>query len=75
VTWRERIAVNPHILLGKPVIKGTRIAVEFIIDLLSEGWSEDDILENYLGLTHDDIKASMIETDRIRMVPLFDIER
>ena len=37
--WRERIAVDPEILVGKPVIKGTRISVEFVIDLLARGWT------------------------------------
>ena len=40
---------------GKPIIKGSRIAVEFIIDLLANGWSHEDILRNYPGLTTEDI--------------------
>ena len=57
--WLERITINPAILVGKPVIKGTRLAVEFIIDLLAQGWSESEILENYPGLTHEDIQACL----------------
>jgi len=57
--WRDRIIVNPDILVGKPVIKGTRLAVEFIIDLLAQGWNEKDILENYPGVTHEDIAACL----------------
>jgi uncharacterized protein (DUF433 family) len=57
--WQERIIVNPAILVGKPVIKGTRLAVEFIIDLLAQGWSEAEILRNYPGLTHEDIAACL----------------
>ena len=57
--WRERITVDPEVLMGKPVIKGTRLAVEFIIDLLSQGWSEEDILRNYLGVTVEDIRACL----------------
>ncbi len=57
MTWEDRIIINPEILTGKPVIKGTRIAVEFVIGLLAEGWSEDEILDNYPGLTVDDIHA------------------
>jgi uncharacterized protein (DUF433 family) len=53
----ERIIVDPNILVGKPVVKGTRLAVEFIIDLLAQGWSEADILRNYPGLTHDDTRS------------------
>ncbi len=57
--WQERIVLNPAILVGKPVVKGTRLAVEFIIDLLAQGWSEDDILRNYPGLTSEDIRACL----------------
>ncbi len=57
--WKERIIIDPNILAGKPVIKGTRLAVEFIVDLLAQGWSETDILHNYPGLTPDDIKACL----------------
>ena len=49
--WQDRIVVDPEILVGKPVIKGTRLAVEFIIDLLAQGWTEADILRNYPGVT------------------------
>ena len=45
--------------MGKPVIKGTRLAVEFIIELLANGWSHDDILNNYPGLTPEDILACL----------------
>ena len=57
--WREHIHSDKAVLLGKPVIKGTRISVEFIINLLSQGWTESEILENYPGLTHDDILACL----------------
>lgn len=57
--WQERIIIDPQVLLGKPVIKGTRLAVEFIVGLLAEGWSEADIFKNYPGLTHDDILACL----------------
>lgn len=57
--WRDRIIVDADVLVGKPVIKGTRLAVEFIIDLLAQGWSEQDILENYPGVTHEDIASCL----------------
>ncbi|MDZ7288390.1 MAG: DUF433 domain-containing protein [candidate division KSB1 bacterium] len=57
--WQERITIDPSILVGKPVIKGTRLAVEFIVDLLAQGWSETEILRNYPGLTHEDIQACL----------------
>ena len=59
LNWQERIIVDPDILVGKPVIKGTRLAVEFIIDLLAQGWNDDEILRNYPGLTRADIRACL----------------
>ena len=57
--WQERIVLNPNILAGKPIVKGTRLSVEFIVDLLAQGWSEEDILTNYPGLASDDIRACL----------------
>jgi uncharacterized protein (DUF433 family) len=57
--WKERIIIDPKILAGKPVIKGTRLAVEFIVDLLAQGWSEEEVLRNYPGLSKEDIKACL----------------
>jgi uncharacterized protein (DUF433 family) len=57
--WEERIVVDPDILTGKPVVKGTRLAVEFIVDLLAQGWSESELLRNYPGLAHEDILACL----------------
>jgi uncharacterized protein (DUF433 family) len=59
MTWPDRILLDPAILDGKPVVKGTRLAVEFVIDLLAQGWSETDILTNYPGLTSEDIRACL----------------
>ncbi len=58
--WEKRIIVDPKILVGKPVIKGTRLAVDFILDLLAQGWSHDEILRNYPGLTAEDIHACLV---------------
>ena len=55
----ERIVVDPKILAGKPVIRGTRLAVEFILELLAAGQSENDVLTNYPGLTREDILACL----------------
>lgn len=62
--WQERIVIDPEILVGKPVIKGTRLAVEFVIELLSQGWSQQEILENYPGITEEDILACLRVRDR-----------
>ena len=57
MNWQEHITADPAILVGKPVIKGTRLAVEFILELIAEGWSEADMLRDYPGLTRDQILA------------------
>ena len=57
--WSERIMIDPTVLTGKPVIRGTRLAVEFIVGLLAQGWTEADILRNYPGVTHEDIGACL----------------
>lgn len=59
VDWQERIELNPDILAGKPVVKGTRLAVEFIIELLAEGWTAEMILKSHPTLTPDDIRACL----------------
>lgn len=55
--WRNHIVADESVLLGKPTIKGTRISVEHIISLLAEGWSEEQILENYPRLSAESLKA------------------
>lgn len=57
MNWQERIYSDPEILLGKPVVKGTRLAVDFILGLLAAGWTEQQILENYPTLTREDLRA------------------
>lgn len=57
--WNNRIVIDEAVLVGKPVVKGTRLAVEFIIDLLAHGWSEEEILRNYPGLVREDIQACL----------------
>lgn len=56
-TWNDRIITDPAIAVGKPVVKGTRITVEQVLDLLSSGWTESQILENYPGLGPEDVRA------------------
>ena len=57
--WQERIEIGPNVLVGKPIVRGTRLAVEFIIDLLAQGWTEAELLRNYPGLTHEDVQACL----------------
>ena len=72
--WKKRIHIDPSILVGKPVIKGTRLAVEFVIDLLAQGWTEEQILQSYPGITHEDIQACLAYASAIlhaeRVYPL-----
>jgi len=55
----ERVVMDPEILAGKPVIKGTRLAVEFVLELLAAGQSESEILTSYPGLAREDILACL----------------
>lgn len=57
MNWKERIVVDPNILVGKPVIKGTRLSVDFLLRLLAQGWTEQQILDNYPHLKPDDLQA------------------
>ncbi len=59
MTITDRIEVNPKVMLGKPVIRGTRIPVELILRKLSEGMNEKDLLEAYPRLTREDIHAAI----------------
>ena len=56
-TLLERIEINPEVLVGKPVIRGTRLSVELILSLLEGGWSFDDIIQSYPGIAEEDIRA------------------
>jgi uncharacterized protein (DUF433 family) len=57
MNWKDHIISDKEILLGKPTIKGTRISVELILDLLSNGWTEKMLFESYTNLTENDMKA------------------
>ncbi|MEQ1831506.1 MAG: DUF433 domain-containing protein [Candidatus Eisenbacteria bacterium] len=57
MNWREHIEVIPDVAVGKPVVKGTRLAVEFLLGLFAAGWTEAMVLENYPGLTQESLRA------------------
>ncbi|MEW6357690.1 MAG: DUF433 domain-containing protein [Planctomycetota bacterium] len=59
MTVTDRIEINPRVLMGKPIIRGTRIPVELILRKLSEGASESDLLDAYPNLRREDIQAAM----------------
>lgn len=73
--WQNRIDLDPSVLVGKPVIKGTRIAVELIVDLLARGWTHEQILRQYDHITVEDIQAclsyvaEMLKSERIYPAP------
>lgn len=57
MNWRDHIISDKDVLLGKPTIKGTRISVELILDLLANGWTEKMLFESYPSLSEQDLKA------------------
>lgn len=60
----ERITINPKVMVGKPVIRGTRLTVEYILNLLAHGAPVAEILEEYEGLTQEDIQACFLFASR-----------
>ncbi|MBV8126840.1 MAG: DUF433 domain-containing protein [Planctomycetaceae bacterium] len=73
--WHDRITVDPKVFIGKPVIKGTRIAVEFVMELLGRGWTVEQILHEYDRLTPKDIQACLsyasdvLKSERVYLLP------
>lgn len=75
MNWEDRITVDPKVLVGKPVIRGTRLSVEFIVGLLASSWTEAQVLDNYPGITREDITACLgyahmlLEEERVYPIP------
>lgn len=73
--WEARITLDQAILAGKPIIKGTRLSVEFIIDLLAQGWSQEEIVRNYPGISLADIQACLsyasasLKSEKVYAIP------
>ncbi len=73
--WHQRIILNPDVLVGKPVIRGTRISVDLVIDLLARGYSKEQILQQYDHITADDIQACLayaseaLRSERVYALP------
>jgi len=59
VTDAMRIVLDPAVLSGKPIIRGTRLSVDFVLGLMADGWAEADILRNYPGVSHEDLAACL----------------
>lgn len=60
----EKLSINPKVMVGKPVIKGTRLTVEYILNLLAHGSTSEEILQEYEGLTQEDIQACLLFATR-----------
>jgi uncharacterized protein (DUF433 family) len=76
VDWKKHIHSNPDVLLGKPIVKGTRISVELILELYSNGWTTDEILDSYPTLKLEDIHATFAYLkDCIQQELFFPIKR
>ncbi len=73
--WQDHIAIDANVLVGKPVIRNTRIAVEFVMDLLGRGWTTEQVLKEYDHLTAEDIQACLayasevLKSERVYLVP------
>jgi uncharacterized protein (DUF433 family) len=73
--WQERIVVDSKVLVGKPVIKGTRLSVEFILDLLANDWTIKQILDEYPQLEREDVMAvlkyaaEMVKEEKVYPLP------
>lgn len=59
MNWKDRITVDAKVLVGKPIIRGTRISVELLMDRLADGWSTEQILESYPRITREDVLAAI----------------
>ena len=68
--WKERISSNPDVLAGKPVIVGTRISVELLLDCLASGWSISEVVEAYPNIAPADVLAALaFSADVMRRKP------
>ena len=61
----RRIVVNPKVMVGKPVIKGTRVAVYEIVNRVAQGWTFQEILEDFPRITEDDIRAALMYAGKL----------
>lgn len=58
MSWQEYIHTDPDVLAGKPVIRNTRLAVDFLLSLFAAGWTQEQVLQSYPGLTPDALRAA-----------------
>ena len=75
MNWQDHIAADPAVLVSKPVVRGTRLAVEFVLDLIAQGWSEQEIARN-CRLTAEQIRACVAYArERLREEEVFAVGR
>jgi uncharacterized protein (DUF433 family) len=73
--WQDRIELNPEVLTGKPIVRGTRLAVEYVLDMIASGVAEEEVLANHPRLTHEDILAcvayatEVLKSERVYPLP------
>jgi uncharacterized protein (DUF433 family) len=73
--WQNRITIDPNVLVGKPIVKGTRISVEFVIELLGRGWTVEQVLGEYDHLTREDVQACLayasevLKSEKVYLLP------
>ncbi len=73
--WGDRIILDPKVVSGKPVVRGTRIAVEFVVNLLANSWSEQQIQDSYPNLTTTDIRACLAyDTEVLQAEKVYPLE-
>lgn len=72
--WRSRITADSAVLVGKPVIRGTRLSVEYILDLLEDGWTQEEVVAHHRNITLEDVRACLAYAKHVvqdfRMYPL-----
>ena len=74
--WSERITIDPDVLVGKPVVKGTRISVELVIDLLARGYTKEQIIQQYDHVSVEDIQACLAyASDVLRSEKVYSVAR
>jgi len=73
--WRNRIETKPEVLAGKPVVAGTRIPVELVVELLAQDWSTEEILDQYPALSRSDIRACLhYASERLQSERVYPVE-
>jgi len=76
MAWQDFIAADPQILGGKPVVRGTRLSVDFLLGLFAEGWTQEQVLANYPALTPESLRAvfsyaaEALHEERVLPVPI-----